>query len=242
MSHRFAILISLTVLTSASDSFAEAVSFDIDETQSSLSLSGAVRYYFNGSVFGFAEQSAGSLTTAYDGFISGDLIGDSLSLTGGSLITALANPSGPFAPAGPGTVDAYGMQTFSAGGGQAFNRMYDISLDLTSGSATHGTAFAGNIAYAGSSGGIFPFFDAAPINLAGVTAANTALGNVSIISDGTTQILTIPIDVNLIYFGNGTGVETRLTGLIIATRAVPTPGTLPLLALAGIIGPRRRRG
>lgn len=219
----------------------EIVSFDIDSSRSSLTLSGAVRFYFNGSVFGFAEQGPGSLVASYGGTITGDLVGSDLAFSGGSVITGLANPSGPFMPSGPAVTDVYGMQTFSAGGGQAFNRMYDLTLDLMSGVASDGVAFGGDVAYIGDSGGIFPFFDALPRTLVGVTATNATAGSVSLISDGFVQTLTIPIDVNLVLFGNGTGVETRLTGALVATRAVPGPGAIGLLALAACGSLRRRQ-
>lgn len=72
--------------------------------------------------------------------------------------------------------------------------------------------------------------------------ASTGPGIVSLVSDGLVQTLTIPIDVNLILFGNGTGVETRLTRALVATRVVPSPGAACALALGGaLVAARRRR-
>ncbi len=224
----------------ASLAHAEIVSFNVDPARSTLVLSGAVRYYFNGSVFGFGEQAPGSLAAAYAGTITGDLDGSTITFGGGSSIVGLANPAGPFLPAGPGSTDVYGMRTFSAGT-FADNRMYDLVLDLTGGAATSGAAFGGSIAYVGGSGGIFPYFDASPRSLAGVSAANTGGGLVSLTLDGDVQTLTIPIDTNLILFGNGTGVETRLTGSLVATRVVPAPGAgLAMIGALGLFTRRRR--
>lgn len=227
---------------------AQTVTYTIDPMQSSLALSGAVRYYFNGSVFGFAEQDSGSLVASYGGAITGDLAGSDLTFTGGSAITALANPAGPFDPAGPGTVDVYGMQTFS--GSSASNRMYDIVLDLVGGTASDGLAFGGAVGYIGDSGGIFPFFSSinslppgTPHPLAGITASNTAATPVSLVTIGNVQTLTLPIDTNLVLFNsNNTGVETRLTGTLVATRVVPEPASALLVtALGSLLLARRRR-
>lgn len=219
---------------------AEVVTFQVDPSRSTLSLSGAVRYYFNGSVFGFGAQAAGALDADFGGTITGDLVGSSLSLLGGSAIMAQANPAGAFLPVGPGTVDVFGMLTASAG--NVFpNRMYDIVLDLSGGTASPGSAFGGNVSYTGGSGGIFPFFDAAPQSLAGVTAPNTAVGLVDLTISGDVQTLTIPINANLILFGNGTGVETRLTGSLVATRMIPAPGAAGLWAAGALLCGRRRR-
>lgn len=218
------------------------VSYTVDPSQSTLTLSGAVRYYFNGSNFGFVPQSGGAMVASFGGTITGDLTNSVLTVSGGSAITALANPAGPFLPAGPGTVDAYGMLTFGSGGSSAANRIYDAQLDLTSGTLTDGSAFTGTVAYAGSSGGIFPFFNSEPQPLAGVSAGSAAAGLVSLTTSGFVETLTVPIDSNLILFGNGTGVEMRLTGSIVATRTVPAPGAAAVVGLAavGALGRRRR--
>jgi len=239
-SRRAAVLGVLVTVGLAPVAPAEIVSFTVDPTRSTLALSGAVRYYFNGSVFGYVPQSEGSMSASYAGSIAADLNGDALTFSGGSMIVAQANPAGPFQPAGPGSVDVYGMQTFANGGAQAFNRMYDLEIDFTSGVVSNGMPFTGNVSYTGASGGIFPFFDPAPRSLAGVTAANAPNAPVTLESDGTTQTLTVPVNTTLILFGNGTGVETQLTGSIVATRTIPAPGAGVLLFASGMLLGRRR--
>lgn len=233
-------LIAAFTLTAAAQ--AAHVTYQIDPSRSELALSGAVRYYFNGSVFGFSPQGEGSLLARFGGTISGTLSDSTLTLAGGSSITGLANTAGPFLPLGPGAVDVYGITTWS-NNGMANNRMFDITLDLPTGAATHGAPFAGSVAYTGQSAGIFPFFSGSQtdaLSLAGITSANTSAAPVSLSADGPVETLIIPIDAQLILFGNGTGVETRLTGSIVATRLVPAPGAASLLAL-GLLGAARRR-
>ncbi|MGD9691726.1 MAG: hypothetical protein AB7G17_02675 [Phycisphaerales bacterium] len=242
MTKRSASIVTVAALSCiAFGARAETVTYSVDTSRSALTLSGAVRYYFNGSVFGYAEQGAGSLMASYGGTITGELVGSSLSFAGGSNIVGLANAAGPFLPAGPGTTDVYGMQTFASGGGHAFNRIYDVALDLTGGAASHGAAFSGSVAYIGESGGIFPFFDPTPRSLAGVSATNTAGVAVSIMTAGFVETITIPFDVNLILFGNGTGAEMRLTGEIVATREIPAPGAGALMMVGAGWAARRRR-
>ncbi len=237
---RFALV--LTTLSAGTAASADTVAYTVDPARSRLVLSGAVRAYHNGSVWSFNPVATGSMEAAFGGSITGEHDGSSLTLSGGSSILALANPAGPFAPPGPGSVDVFGMRTFANAGSVADNRMYDLTLDLLSGVLSDGSAFSGIVAYSGNSGGIFPFFDPAPLALAGAPGNNTAPGLVSLSSAGVVETLTIPINANLRYArANGTGVETRLTGSIVATRIIPSPGAPAALAIAATATLRRRR-
>ena len=243
--------VAIVVAFVARPAAAQTVTYTIDPQQSSLTLSGAVRYWYNGSVFSFNELAPGSLTTSYGGTITGNLSGSTLTFTGGSAVTAQENPLPPFNPTTPAGVDNYGAFTFASGPATAENRLFDLVLDFTAGTATDGAAFTGTVGYIGGSGGIFPFYSSInllPANtvhpLAGLTASNTAATTVSLATIGNVQTLTLPIDTNLVLVNiNYTGVETRLTGTLVATRVVPEPASATLLAAAGaLLIARRRRG
>ena len=234
----FSGVLALTVATAP----AQSLTYEVDTTQSSLTLSGAVRYYFNGSVFGFGGQTAGSLTTAYGGTLNLVANGGGYTFGAGSTLNALENPDAPFLPAGPG-MDAYGMLTASRSG-LANNRMWDISLDLSGGDVEDGTPYTGFLAYAPGSSGIFPFFDANPIDLSlGQSANNVSANPFTLATNGNIETLTLPVNANLIYFSsNGqAGVETRLIGTIVATRVIPEPATGAFVLLSTAALMRRRR-
>ena len=119
---------------------AELVTYYIDSSQSSLTISGHA--------FGLQStaQVPGSLVDAFAGTITGDLSGGVLTFSGGSAITALLNPAGPFTTAdnlfdGPGN---YGVQAdgFVTGYGVANMRgIYrDLKFDITTGTAQNGSA------------------------------------------------------------------------------------------------------
>ncbi len=220
---------------------AEIVTFTLDPAQSRLTLSGGVAT--PASFFGFSPVAPGSMEASFGGTIVADRNGSSLTVSGGSSIAALANPAGPFLPAGPGSVDVFGMVT-NGFNGSASNRMYDVVLDLVSGSLTHGTAFSGNVAFIGG-GGIFPFFSPDPRSLIYFPVNNGSAGPVpavSITSDGTVDTLTIPINVNLAATSDDRSfVLARLTGTLVATSVIPAPGASVVLALAGLAMARRRR-
>ena len=116
-------------------SHAALVTYDIDETLSGLTLSGT----FSGQTI--VEQSPGSLFNFWDGTITGDLVGNTLSFSGGSSVVALANPTGPFGPAGFG-VDNYAGQVPAF---LAVAASRDMAFDITSGSVTHGVSAGGLI-------------------------------------------------------------------------------------------------
>jgi hypothetical protein len=222
----------------ASPAGAELATFYVDPAQSRLTLSGGIAN--PASFFGFFPVGPGSMEAAFGGTIVADRDGSSLTVSGGSSITALANPGGPFLPAGPGNVDVFGMVTNSFNG-TANNRMYDVVLDLVSGSLSHGSAFSGNVAFIGG-GGIFPFFRPDPLPLVYFPVSNFSASAISLTSDGTVETLTIPIDTNLFATSDDRSyVLTRLTGTLVATSVVPAPAATALLGMAGLVMSRRRR-
>src|SRR5437867_2162559 len=80
----------------AQTAYATATSYTIDSTLSVLNLSGS----FSG--FAFLPQSPGALSDHFGGTIVADSSGGVLTFSGGSTITALINPAGPFQPMSSG--------------------------------------------------------------------------------------------------------------------------------------------
>ncbi|MCX6887786.1 MAG: PEP-CTERM sorting domain-containing protein [Verrucomicrobia bacterium] len=219
---------------------ADQRTFFINSGLSSLTLGGAA--------FGlsYGAQSAGSTTAFFSGTINADVTGGVLNFTGGSVITALANPGGPYsstpAPyptggdnfgvkAGPGFVTGYGLVTV--------NGVYrSLTLDVT-GSASDASApsgltftFTGGRLDWGATTGLGPAGGSG--SLVSVSGLDTALSNFTF--DGTT--LTIPVQLHT----TGSNRYEDWAGTMVAV--IPEPSTLSLGLLgmgAGLAFRRNRR-
>lgn len=224
----FAVAAGLAGLATAPQ--AATVTYSIDPAQSSLRMTA------NYSNIPLTEQAAGSLTDSYSGTITGDLVGSTITFAGSSAIVANLHPSAPFAPTPSvaGSVDNYGGNVLTAT--IAFR---SIVLDIASGTATHGSATtaplsftSGHADYDAVSLGV----GVGTINLIGQSAANAAVGAVTIVTSGSTETLTIPVSIT--YPGD---VTALFEGQIVAVRTVPEPASLAFgaLGLAALL--RRRR-
>lgn len=228
----FAVLAAAAALLGCSHTQAALVTYDINEALSGLTLSGT----FSGQPI--LEQSPGSLFDLWDGTITGDLVGGTLTFAGGSSVVALANPKGPFGPAGFG-VDNYGGQVpaFTA---SAASR--DMVFDFTSGSVTHGVAAAGASTVTtlmGRSDYFVAPTTSGTSSFVGAIALNQSPGLVSIAQSAGLETLNLPLSVT---YASSSGLVQTFTGTLVATRAVPEP-TTAFLAAAGvaIVATRRRR-
>lgn len=237
----FIVLTAIAVGAVAPASRAATVVYNVDSSQSSLALSGLA--------FGllYGPQVPGSNVDKWGGTITADLTAGVLTFTGGSNITAVLNPLGPFSTA-PGTQpqvgDNYGVTAAGpvAGFGDAIvNGAYrNLSLDITAGTATNGAATAGmSLQFTGASVldyGIFingnPFQAASStLNASG---ANTSVGLVSL----TPTSVTIPVK----FQTPGSNRLEIWQGTIVATM-VPEPSTAVLGLLCGfatLLGRRRK--
>lgn len=195
---------------------AVAVTLNVNSSLSSLTLSGSIlapTYTFN-------AQAPGSLVDFWGGTIAADLTGGVLTFSSGSSITALANGSGPFLPAGTG-VENYGV---SANIYNVKGAYRNLALDITAGTATDLLA---------PSGVVFQFLLGSKLDYSsqvgnGTSPLNGAPLNTSasvILFDGTTLYLPVQLQTT----GSNSRVE-NWTGTIVAS-VVPEPSTLALVGL-----------
>lgn len=219
---------------------AESVTYFIDSSQSSLTISGHA--------FGLAStaQKPGSLVDAFTGTITGDLSGGVLTFSGGSEITALLNPAGPFTTAdnlfdGPGN---YGVQAdgFVTGYGLANMRgIYrDLKFDITTGTAQNGSApngqniilTEGHLDYTIVLNGTL--FEGKSSSLVGRGGANTSDSLVTL----TPTTLRLPVQITT---GDYSNRRENYEGWIVAV--IPEPGVLSLglFGMAAILIARARR-
>jgi hypothetical protein len=230
------LLITVPLALSAGSARAVAVTYSIVPGSSSLTLSGDY------SGFAFSQQAPGSLVDSLSGFINGDLTGGTLTFSGGSSIVASENAAPPFNPAGAG-VDNWGVSIAAIGATGAYR---DFVWDITSGSVTHGSP-PGSIPVFTIFSGVLDYF-APPLDpqsgqlpYAAAAAPNSAGGNVTITTAGTTETLTFPVTLVLDLSAQSAPNQTW-TGTIVATRTViPEPASAVLAGLAAGLLLRRRR-
>lgn len=242
-----AVTLAATLAVPAS-SQADPISLSVVSLSSNLTLSGQAF------TLPYAPQVAGSLTAAWSGTISGDLTGGIFTFSGGSSITGLVNPTGPFTilpnpstnNGNPGSMDAsYGVTATGIVptiGLSTVNGVYrSLILNITTGTAQNGLAPSGLTMQFTT--GTLDYGAATPLgnipgtsNLAGVNGLNTSAGLVS--WDGTT--LTLPVTFHTV----GSNRDEFWTGTLVAV-AVPEPTTVAFLSVlglgAGYYGYSRRR-
>ncbi len=222
-------LLAIPAVTHAQNNFTLAV----QSISSSLTLSGGA--------FGltYTPQVTGADVTSYSGTILANLTGGVLTFSGGSSITALVNPAGPFTTApNPIGIEAGNYGPTASGvitgfGSSIVNGVYkNIVMNITAGTAQNGVAPTGmtmQIATGTLDYGIL-VLPSTPVsgssNLAGVSGANTSASLVSF--DGTTLILPVTFQTT-----GGSGRVENWNGTLLAV-AIPEPTTIALLGGLGL--------
>lgn len=222
-------------------------SFHVDSSQSYIDASG------NAFGLNFGPQAAGAMRSYFGGNLAVDLTAGVFTFTGGSAITGINNPAGPFSsvpyPGGPwpGNYGVTAGPTFIPGYNFVLiNGVYGgMVLDLVGGTTQNGAALtgvtdtwtAGTLTW-GAANAIVPTGPWTPIGggasgMAGVSGANTSAALASY--DGYT--LTLPIT----FHTTGSNRYEDWTGQIVAV--IPEPSTLALagLGLLGVFGLQSRR-
>lgn len=223
---------------------AELVILNVNSVASSLALSGEIGGAAPGGGIAYAEQSPGSLLANWGGTIRADLTAGLFTFApGGSAITALINPNGPFTtapnPIGiiPGNYGTTATGPVPAAGGATLTitGVYrDLVLDITSGTAQNGAALSGATMRFSAGALDFGVSALAPSGTSTLVGSNGLNTSTSLVAwDGTT--LTIPVTFQTT---GGTGRIENWTGTIVA--AVPEPSSLVLLPLLSLFGLRQR--
>jgi hypothetical protein len=188
-------------------------------------------------------QTPGSLTNELIGSLEVEMLPGSIQFAGGS--GGFDPLPGPFAP-GNAPADFAGIVNLL--GSDAFGAGRDFTLTYVSGPiAVDGAgAFAPGGALI-STGGSFDY-DApvlgfsGSILVAGASGPNVASGTGSLVVSGGSYLLTLPIDVTLPFFVDGSEFATfRYQGTVTATAPVPEPSSLVLAGIGLAILARRGR-
>jgi hypothetical protein len=237
---------------------ADLATYTIDPLQSSLTLAGTL----TGSTA--IQQTPGSTSTSYSGSIIADRVGNTIKFPGGSALVAASQAASqqPRNDGTPGSQPAdYGRRTDEGGGpfGQtAFEALRDVEFDLFDDTSGLGATVAPNGNFASNSFGL-EFNSGESDTIYGLggnpdndltnkgTANSTGGGQSSVVFNPSTGIETLTLRLstgNIGYSVNTTGDSTMsFTGTIVATRLVPEPGAIGVLAVAAtsLLARRRRR-
>lgn len=239
------------------DARADVITFTVDPTQSSLSISGT----FNGLPLYPQSGVANPLTTAYSGTITAEhnFAENSLQITGSNII---GNANGSSSPINisPVALSNYGFSSpfivlpgRPEGPPQMVGALLAFSFSLTSPAITSPSSFdASQIAGTIESGkfeyelflynqGLVTTFYSTDGSGAAAGGLSFAAENGSLVDTGGIETLTIPISTEYTIEASGQPLVVDLSGTIVATAPVPEPSSLALLGLSTISLTARRR-
>jgi len=221
--HRFRLIIAAANLLLILNPSLRAtpVEFTVDETQSTISLTG--------NVLGIAlqQQGPGSLNSTYFGTIKADLSGSQIQFPGGSVLKAQTNgvwSPGPGGTAGSAPAD-YGAQA-SLLGSVVKGALRNLLLDLTSGPLTisNNQFDASVLRFSFPTNSTSSFDYSTPLGSAGIAltgiSTNKIVNGATLITVGDVQTLTIQVDTEFKFEAlSPNDSSVHLTGKLVATKA-----------------------
>lgn len=251
-------IIGAMLAGSANSVQAAQVTFTIDSALSFLTVTPSTTIF--GTPLATSSQGDGSFTANYSGVIVADISATTIQLLSPTMLIAgisgdwlpgtdysnyptdLADPKGYIStpvPANYGIVtdlSAIGPVQGKNGLSESAIRNLRVALVDSAPKALNAGAFdeagtdtdftSGTVFY--SSGGVPPTTDLASTVAPGATI--DALGTGTFATLGNVQTLTIPVTFNVSYNVNFLTLTTQYSGTIIATAAVPEPGSLTLVS------------
>jgi hypothetical protein len=234
-----AIGLMLTCLLLIGRAGAAVVTFNLNPAASSLTLTGDFMDQ------ALQPQTAGSTTTSYGGTIMADLVGNTIQFVNGSNIDANLQPTNqsPRANGDIGTAAAdYGFTASIPVIGTAQGALRNFVLGANSSPLTvTANTFTPNINFIDSSGDL-DFRSPVTFGRSGLSSSsgNGAITGGMLQTVGSTQTLTIPVDVTFTS-STATTNDTSLhfLGTLVATRLVPEPAAASLLGFT-LFALRRR--
>lgn len=211
---------SLFLLSHASLAQADVATFTVDPTQSRLRLEEKIGLYNGAYIIPMTEQSAGSLSTTFNGDITTDISGNSFRVLSASLLAANAGSyqpgqgcASPSSPANYGGFDNAGFPLIRSA-------LRDIALTAQSAQTAYtvGNSFnASSFNFKTLAGHEEYAFDVCySDNLVNLSANNKSTATGVITNSPTGQTLSFDADFTLV-FANTT---YRLYGRIVATRSL----------------------
>ena len=249
---RFVVALLITALITivgVTPARATTVTYNIDQAQSSLLISGDL----TGNPA--SQQTSNSLSTSYTGTIVADLQPGKIAFPGGSAIDAALQPVNqqPRADATPGSAPAdYGRTAPGPFSSTALEALRNFVLDIEddtfgAGITLSGNNFASNsliIDIAGGDSDVLYGSTPAEVSLSGKGTANGSGGGASsVVQSGGIETLTLKISSGSIGYSIAQSSDSSISfsGTIVATRAVPEPATVATLALLAAMPLSRRR-
>lgn len=239
----------VTILAVAVPAGGTAVTYNIDQAQSSLFISGDL----TGNPA--SQQTSNSLLTSYTGTIVADLQPGKIFFPGGSAIDAALQPVNqqPRADATPGSAPAdYGRTAPGPFSSTALEALRNLVLDIEDDTFGTGITLSGNDFASNSliidiaSGDSDVLYATVPVevSLAGKGTANGSGGGPSsVVQSGGIETLTLKISSGSIGYSVAQTSDSSISfsGTIVATRVVPEPSAVACVALTATGVMLRRR-
>ena len=221
----------------ASEGPAATITPIINSSQSTLT----VAMTFNGATA--TAQAPGSLSDSYSGSITANLTNTTLTFSGGSTILANAATTAYQPPLGgantQGSTQNYGGYFSSITLPPSYNfssdvDLRDMNLDITGGSVTVGSP-ANGLTFTAESGATNYSVPALPDygvtagyysqNLQGYSATNASSLPVTLTVAGSTETLTIPVDITYSFSEESLPATFHVTGNLVASAVALSGGT-----------------